>query len=55
MVVFSSDFGNWDGAVDGIFTGIGGSGMEETERPFDDLDAVGVSRSGDHSFCGGEL
>ena len=55
MVVFPADFGNWDGTVDGIFAGVGGSGMEEAERPFDDLDPVGVSRSGGHSFCGSEL
>ena len=55
VVVFPADFGNWDGTVDGIFAGVGGSGMEEAERPFDDLDPVGVSRSGGHSFCGGEL
>ena len=55
MVVFPADFGNWDGTVDGIFAGVGGSGMEETERPFDDLDAVGAGWCDRYSVYGGEL
>ena len=55
MVVFPADFSDWDGAVDGIFAGIGGSDMEENKKELFDVGAVGAGRCDRYSVYGGEL
>ena len=55
MVVFSSDFGNRDGTVDGIFARIRERDMEKNKRELFDIGAVGAGRCDRYSVCGGEL
>ena len=55
MVVFPADFGDWDGALDGIFARIGGDRVEETKRELFDVGAVGAGWCDRYSVYGGEL
>ena len=55
VVVFPADFGDWNGAVDGIFARIGERDMEKNKRELFDVGAVGTGWCDRYSVYGGEL